>query len=614
MKVLPQGRPRRLTWLLWPLFGLAVSGLLAPVGGPRRVREALARTGTPHPVTDVVEVPAQVSGTVAKVHVAPRQHVTAGTPLLELEQTEYREALVRARARVSAARKRATVARSDLTAQERAVSAAIRVALDTVPRLQPAPPARTRPQISGDGTAVALERARAQLAAAQTDVVRAAEAHVATARDMVDRDKVLLSQGAIPARQMGEDSAAYQSALGQAQAAEAALRKAQQETSSGAAYDNKDRTAKVEQAQRTVVAAQGDLRAAEAELAARQQAVDRDKMLLAEGAIPAQQLNADNLAYDGKRARVAAAAAAVQHAQVQLEAVRTERPRTEASSRASPLRRRDVSRAERLAHLAQTRILEAKHGAQHLAVAEAEVVGAEGSLHTAELDVDRTLIRAPVDGWVTNTMAKPGEPVRSGQFVVSLSTPRRPASVSKGAGRTDQDPPSRRERLEQIAAEERLALTRLRAESEQIKAIILRSAGEEHSGPVPTLLRDLLRRPVQGEISSGYGWRIHPIFQTLEFHTGIDIAAPWGAPVEASADGTVIFAGEMPANGKLLILDHGNGLSTTYSHLSSYAVQMGDRVRRGQIVARIGSTGWSTGPHLFFEVRDGGQPIDPLAP
>src|SRR5262249_40616558 len=172
----------------------------------------------------------------------------------------------------------------------------------------------------------------------------------------------------------------------------------------------------------------------------------------------------------------------------------------------------------------------------------------------------------------------------------------------------------RQERLGRAAAEEHLALTRLDAESERIRTIILDASGTPHNEPVPAFLGSLLRRPVWGEITSGHGWRIHPIFQPLEVHTGIDIAAPWGAPVEASADGTVIFAGQMLANGLLVILNHGNGVSTTYSHLASYAVQAGEHVHRGQTIARVGSTGWSTGPHLFFEVREGGRPVNPLAP
>ena len=140
----------------------------------------------------------------------------------------------------------------------------------------------------------------------------------------------------------------------------------------------------------------------------------------------------------------------------------------------------------------------------------------------------------------------------------------------------------------------------------------MRSAPGWRSGPIPTLWNDALLWPVPGEVTSGYGWRIHPIFHTLEFHTGIDIAAPWGTPILAPADGTVIFTGWMPANGMLVILAHGNGLSTTYSHLSSTEVHVGERVRRGEAIARIGSSGWSTGPHLFFEVRESGRPVDPL--
>jgi murein DD-endopeptidase MepM/ murein hydrolase activator NlpD len=206
----------------------------------------------------------------------------------------------------------------------------------------------------------------------------------------------------------------------------------------------------------------------------------------------------------------------------------------------------------------------------------------------------------------------PASPKPAGAPWEAIPSPQGPAPA--GSGSAQAAPSSRGERLAKIAEQERRILARLQAESSQIQAIILRSAPGLRSGPVPTLLNDVLLWPVPGEVTSGYGWRIHPIFHTLEFHTGIDIAAPWGTPILAPADGMVIFAGWMPANGMLVILAHGNGLSTTFSHLSSTEVRLGERMRRGQSIGRVGSSGWSTGPHLFFEVRESGRPVDPLGP
>ena len=167
-----------------------------------------------------------------------------------------------------------------------------------------------------------------------------------------------------------------------------------------------------------------------------------------------------------------------------------------------------------------------------------------------------------------------------------------------------------RVRAERRAEEE--AVRELEIESAQIARIIREATRRGRLGPVPTLAGGALLWPVSGRISSPYGWRVHPIFRTREFHTGIDIAAPWGTPIEAAAAGVVIFTGWMRGYGMLVIIDHGNGLSTTYSHLSSYSVYVGEQVTRGQVIAKIGSTGWSTGPHLFFEVRQNGEPVDPL--
>ncbi len=123
-------------------------------------------------------------------------------------------------------------------------------------------------------------------------------------------------------------------------------------------------------------------------------------------------------------------------------------------------------------------------------------------------------------------------------------------------------------------------------------------------------------RPMPGIVTSPFGWRVHPIFKSRTFHSGVDIGAPYGTAVRASNAGRVIYAGWYGGYGKVVIIDHGryNGSPTTtlYAHLSSYSVGAGDSVKRGQVIAREGSTGYSTGPHLHFEVRINGQPCNPF--
>ena len=111
--------------------------------------------------------------------------------------------------------------------------------------------------------------------------------------------------------------------------------------------------------------------------------------------------------------------------------------------------------------------------------------------------------------------------------------------------------------------------------------------------------------------SSDFGYRIDPFTGQNAFHEGIDFAADVGTPVVAAASGKVIFAGEHPQYGKMLEIDHGNGLVTRYAHASQLNVREGDLVIRGQRVATVGSTGRSTGPHLHFEVRLNGVPQNP---
>ena len=118
--------------------------------------------------------------------------------------------------------------------------------------------------------------------------------------------------------------------------------------------------------------------------------------------------------------------------------------------------------------------------------------------------------------------------------------------------------------------------------------------------------------PVSGPVTSPFGWRIHPILGYRKFHTGIDIGVGYGVPIHAADSGTVIYATWMGGYGNVIIIDHGNGLSTLYAHQSSLAVGTGAHVTRGQTVGYVGSTGFSTGPHLHFEVRVNGNPVDPM--
>jgi len=117
--------------------------------------------------------------------------------------------------------------------------------------------------------------------------------------------------------------------------------------------------------------------------------------------------------------------------------------------------------------------------------------------------------------------------------------------------------------------------------------------------------------PIEGVLRSSFGGRSDPFSGEGAFHTGIDLAAPVGTSVRASADGVVVSAAWSGAYGKLVVIDHGNGLQTYYAHLSSLLVIPGEEVRRGQTIALSGSSGRATGPHMHYEVRLAGTPVNP---
>jgi murein DD-endopeptidase MepM/ murein hydrolase activator NlpD len=137
--------------------------------------------------------------------------------------------------------------------------------------------------------------------------------------------------------------------------------------------------------------------------------------------------------------------------------------------------------------------------------------------------------------------------------------------------------------------------------------------GNYYSLDGKTLSRIYLASPVAfSRKTSGFAMRLHPIFQTMKAHLGVDYAAPTGTPAQTVGDGVVEFAGVQGGYGNTVIVRHGNNHSTVYAHLSRIQVRKGQTVHKGQTIGAVGSTGWSTGPHLHFEFRVNGTHVDPL--
>jgi murein DD-endopeptidase MepM/ murein hydrolase activator NlpD len=145
------------------------------------------------------------------------------------------------------------------------------------------------------------------------------------------------------------------------------------------------------------------------------------------------------------------------------------------------------------------------------------------------------------------------------------------------------------------------------AESARLAEIVRRaSTGTGRVG------RGGLLWPTPGPVTSPFGWRMHPIYHVMRFHPGIDIGAPTGQPIVAALAGVVVSAGPMGTYGNIVVIDHGNGFATAYAHQSRILVRAGQHVARGERIGLVGSTGASTGPHLHFETRVNGTPVNPL--
>ena len=203
--------------------------------------------------------------------------------------------------------------------------------------------------------------------------------------------------------------------------------------------------------------------------------------------------------------------------------------------------------------------------------------------------------------------------VQSETSVISARTEQTRWVRSELLGARDQIASTKQQKLTDLsklsAAERSEAeeIDALQASSAQLTARIQAAQAQHASGsPSATPSSAGLIWPASGPVTSPFGWRWG------RMHDGIDIGASYGAPIHAAASGTIIYCGWESGYGNLTVIDHGGNLATAYGHQSSIAVTCGQQVTQGQVIGYVGSTGHSTGPHLHFEVRINGAPVDPL--
>ena len=168
--------------------------------------------------------------------------------------------------------------------------------------------------------------------------------------------------------------------------------------------------------------------------------------------------------------------------------------------------------------------------------------------------------------------------------------------------------------LEELEAEKNAELKKLADREDEIEKEIQSYFTKTPSTTSPTSNSSsgFIRPVASSTITSSYGPRVHPVTGQYKVHTGVDFAASTGTPFVAAKDGVVTAAEYHPAYGNMVIIDHGGGFSTLYAHASQLKVSVGQKVKQGQVVSLVGSTGYSTGPHAHFEIRINGQHVNPM--
>lgn len=238
----------------------------------------------------------------------------------------------------------------------------------------------------------------------------------------------------------------------------------------------------------------------------------------------------------------------------------------------------------------------------------------EGTLRDQRADLDHFLaLQAEVEALREQATAQ-AEAARAARDELEaerarVETARSEAVAARAAARAEED--REQELLEEVQSRKadflrELAL--LQAESSALGEMLRKIQAGQRLAP---RRKGTFRVPVNAPVSSRFGYRVHPIFGDTRLHAGIDFSAGTGTPIRASGSGVVVWAGPRGGYGNLVAIDHGNGLATVYAHQSHLAVTVGQRVSTGHVVGYVGSTGFSTGPHLHFETRELGTPADP---
>jgi murein DD-endopeptidase MepM/ murein hydrolase activator NlpD len=166
--------------------------------------------------------------------------------------------------------------------------------------------------------------------------------------------------------------------------------------------------------------------------------------------------------------------------------------------------------------------------------------------------------------------------------------------------------------LRQRRQEYERRVAELEESSFELEKLITKSTAERKKTGKKAVSTGRFEWPLRGRLTSYFGYRRHPFWGGRNMHTGLDIAAPYGSSIMAADGGEVIFSGWWDGYGKAVVIDHGGGLSTVYGHLSRIYANNGSKIGKGEVIGLVGSTGYSTGPHLHFEVRKNGKPTDPL--